>query len=64
MFIRLIINLEIWIDDNNKFGYNDALIILDNCSQHFSKLSLIALSKLKTRVIFPPYSPDFASVEQ
>ena len=31
MFIQLIINLEIWINDNNKFGYNDALIILDNC---------------------------------
>ena len=31
MFIRLIISLEIWINDNNKFGNNDALIILDNC---------------------------------
>ena len=64
-FVQFIANLEKWVNDNNRFGYIDILITLDNCRWHFSKLSLIALSKIKMRVMFLcPYSPDFAPVEQ
>ena len=65
VFIQFMTNLDKWIHDNHKFGYNEVLITLDNCPCHFSKLTLIALSKLDLKVIFLcPYSPDFAPVEQ
>ena len=65
VFVRFIVNLDKWICDNHKFEYNEVLITLAYYPWHFSKLALIALTKLNLKVMFLcTCSPDFVSVEQ
>ena len=67
VFVRFMSKLDKWISDNHKFGYNEVLNTLDYYSWHFSKLTLIALSKLNLKVmlcastlqILPQSSIDF-----
>ena len=50
--------------NNNKFGYKNVKILLDNCSFHKSKETLNRLRSFDTTFIYIlPYSPTLAPVE-
>ena len=64
IFSHFIKKLEFWVFSNKNFGYENALIIMDNFPSHKSNLTLSTLKKTKFKVSFlPTYSPDLAPVE-
>ena len=57
-------NLDMWIQTNKLFGFNDVVIILGNSSVHKVKGVKLKLSKMKVKVIFlTPYSLQLDPIE-
>ena len=56
--------LNEWLMKNNFFGYNHAIVTMDNSSIHKWKNVVRLLRKMKADVIYlPAYSPQFAPIE-
>ena len=54
-----------WLHSHNYFGYNRAMLLLDNWSIHKSSSTVIVLQSFSFITLFiPAYSPEFAPVEQ
>ena len=57
-------NLDMWIQSNKLFGFNDVVIILDNSSVHKVKGVKPKLSKMKVKVIsLAPYCLQLAPIK-
>ena len=53
-----------WLIKNNKFGFKNINLILDNCPYHKSKEAIKNMQKLPIKIYFlPPYSPSLAPIE-
>ena len=56
--------LNSWLESNEKFGYNEVLVVMDNCQYHKTKDSKNKMIKCSYKVLFlPPYTPQWAPIE-
>ena len=63
-FIWFVKILHKWLAENKIFGYDKAILILDNWSTHKSELTKNLMKKLPYTVYYlPAYSPELAPVE-
>ena len=64
IFAHFLYKLNSWINQNEMFGWNELVYIMDNCSSHKSKLTKHEIDHLKMRIYYIPiYSPTFAPIE-
>ena len=64
VFWHFIQKLNFWINDQNKFGYDEIIWIMDNCPSHKSKITYSILSQTNFQIRYiPAYSPDLSPVE-
>ena len=63
-FESFLLKLNKWLKNSNFFGYNQNLLMQNNCSIHKTKEVKIKLKTISTKAIYLlPYSPQFAPIE-
>ena len=64
VFIYFLNRMIEWLIKNNKFGFKNINLILDNCPYNKSKEAIKNMQKLPIKIYFlPPYSPSLAPIE-
>ena len=63
-FVLFLSNLNSWLKSNRNFGYEEVLLIMDNCKYHKTKETKLKLIDCSYKVIYlPPYTPQWAPIE-